>query len=220
MCTYSISLLLIAFLTGRKSPAKKKSFVVLEKKIETSTFELCGENKKNVEEAEAWLRKLIFKEQTENHIADELIVTFADAEIKRLNDLQKRLNIAIHLNKTESPPFILVSGIPRDVLTAFTEIQNLLKTLKADQEKKSKAELVKVLVEWQYCADGNVFLPFDTLSNLDLEDAKISTKEQIEVQIQGQKYTANLKKMCVVDSQGKRMKIKRIGMDEGNEHLK
>ncbi|XP_029140550.1 protein mono-ADP-ribosyltransferase PARP14 [Protobothrops mucrosquamatus] len=197
------------------SPAKKKKFIVLEKKIETSSFEICGENKKNVEEAEAWLRKLIFKEQTENHIVDELIDTFADAEIKRLNDLQKRLHIAIHLNKTESPPFILVSGIPRDVLTAFTEIQNLLKTLKADQEKKSKAELVKVLVEWQYCANGNAFLPFNTLSNLDLEDAKISKKGQIQVQIRGQKYTADLNKMCVVDSQGKSMKIKRVGKDEG-----
>ncbi|KAL7991775.1 hypothetical protein Chor_016031 [Crotalus horridus] len=209
------------FLTDMKSFAKKKSFIVLEKKIETSSFEICGENKKNVEEAEAWLRKLIFNEQTENHIADELIDTFADAEIKRLNDLQKRLNIAIHLNKTESPPFILVSGIPRDVLTAFTEIQNLLKTLKADQEKKSKAELVKVLVEWQYCANGNVFLPFDTLSNLDLEDAKISKKGQIQVQIRGQKYTADLNKMYVVDSQGKSMKIKRVGKDEGKllEHL-
>ncbi|XP_029140551.1 protein mono-ADP-ribosyltransferase PARP14 [Protobothrops mucrosquamatus] len=203
------------------SPAKKKSFIVLEKKIETSSFEICGENWKKVEEAEGWLRKLIFKEQTENLIVDELIDTFADAEIKRLNDLQKRLNIAIHLNKTESPPFILVSGIPRDVLTAFTEIQNLLKTLKADQEKKSKAELVNVLVEWQFFAYGNVFLPFDTLSNLDLEDAKISKKGQIQIQIQGQKYTADLNKMCVVDSQGKSMKIKRVGKDEGKllEHL-
>ncbi|XP_039179733.1 protein mono-ADP-ribosyltransferase PARP14-like isoform X1 [Crotalus tigris] len=210
-----------AFLTDTKSPAKKKSFIVLEKKIEISSFEICGENWKKVEEAEAWLRKLIFKEQTENLIVDDSIDTFADAEIKRLNDLQKRLNIAIHLNKTESPPFILVSGIPRDVLTAFTEIQNLLKTLKADQEKKSKAELVKVLVEWQYCANGNVFLPFDTLSNLDLEDAKIIKKGQIQVQIQGQKYTANLNKMCVVDNQGKSMKIKRVGKDEGKllEHL-
>ncbi|XP_013929775.1 PREDICTED: poly [ADP-ribose] polymerase 14-like [Thamnophis sirtalis] len=206
-----------AFLTGKKSPAKKKSFIALEKKIEMSTFELCGENRKKVEEAEAWLRKLVFKEQTENRIVDDLIDMFADAEIKRLNDLQKRLHIVIHLNRTESPPFILLSGIPRDVLTAFTDIQNLLKTLKADQEKKSKAELAQVLVEWQYCANGNVFVAFDTFSNLDLEDAKISKKKQIQVQIQGQNYTADLNKMCVVDSQGKSMKIKRVGKDEGKQ---
>ncbi|XP_070586713.1 protein mono-ADP-ribosyltransferase PARP14-like [Erythrolamprus reginae] len=203
------------FLTGRKSPAKKKSYIALEKKIETSSFELCGKNRKNVEEAEAWLRKLVFKEQTENRIVDDLIGMFADAEIKRLNDLQKRLHIVIHLDKMESPPFILVSGIPRDVLTAFTEIQNLLKTLKADQEKKSKAELAKVLVEWQYCTNGNVFVAFDTLSNLDLEDAKISKKKQIQVQIQGQNYIADLSKMYIVDSQGNSMKIKRVVKDEG-----
>ncbi|XP_058050779.1 protein mono-ADP-ribosyltransferase PARP14-like [Ahaetulla prasina] len=203
------------FLPGWMSPVKKKSSTVLEKKIEMSTFELCGENRKKVEEAEAWLRKLVFKEQTENCIVDDLIDMFADAEIKRLNDLQKRLHIVIHLNKMESPPFILLSGVTRDVLTAFTEIENLLKILAADREKKSKAELAQVLVEWQYCANGNDFIAFDSLSNLDLEDAKISRKKHIQVQIQGQNYTADLNKMCVVDSQGKNMKIKRVGKDEG-----
>ncbi|XP_070813176.1 protein mono-ADP-ribosyltransferase PARP14-like [Pituophis catenifer annectens] len=198
-----------------KSPVKKKSSTVLEKKIEISSFELCGENRKKVEKAEAWLRKLVFKEQTEKCIVDDLIYMFADAEIKRLNDLQKRLHIVIHLNKMESPPFILLSGITQDVLTAYTEIQNLLKKLTADQEKKSKAELVKVLVEWQYCANGNVFVAFDSLSNLDLEDAKISKKKHIQVQIEGRNYTADLNKMCVVNSQGKSMKIKRVGKDEG-----
>ncbi|XP_058050767.1 protein mono-ADP-ribosyltransferase PARP14-like isoform X2 [Ahaetulla prasina] len=210
-----------AFLTGGKSLAKKKNFIALEKKIETSSFDLCGKSREKVEEAEAWLRKLVFKEQTENRIVDDLIDIFADAEIKRLNDLQKRLHIVIHLNKMESPPFILVSGFPRDVLTAFTEIQNLLKALKADQEKKSKAELAQVLVEWQYCAKGNVFVAFDSLSNLDLEDAKISKKKQIQVQIQGQNYIADLNKMCIVNSQGENMKIKRVVKDEGKllEHL-
>uniref|UniRef100_A0A8C5SFI7 Poly [ADP-ribose] polymerase n=1 Tax=Laticauda laticaudata TaxID=8630 RepID=A0A8C5SFI7_LATLA len=203
------------FLTGWRSPAKKKSVIALEKKIEMSSFEICGENRKKVEEAEAWLRKLVFEEQAENCIVDDLIDTFADVEIKRLNDLQKRLHIAIELNKMESPPFILLSGIPRDVLTAFTEIQDLLKTLKADQERKSKAECAKVLVEWQYCTNGDIFVAFDIFSNLDLEDAKISKKEQIQVQIQGQNYTANLNKMYVVNSQGQSMKIKRVGKDEG-----
>ncbi|XP_063144814.1 protein mono-ADP-ribosyltransferase PARP14-like [Candoia aspera] len=210
-----------AFLTGRKSPAKKKRIIVLEKKIEMASFEICGENRENVEDAVAWLKKLIFQEQTENLIVDDLIDMFDDAEIKKLNDLQKRLHIAIQLDKMQSPPFILVSGVPRDVLTAFTEIQNLLKYLKADQEKKSKAELAKVLVEWQYCTNGDAFVAFDMLSNLDLEDAKISKKKQVQVQIQGENYTADLNKMCVVDSQGKSIKINRVGKNEDKllEHL-
>ncbi|XP_026521207.1 poly [ADP-ribose] polymerase 14-like [Notechis scutatus] len=203
------------FLTGWRSPAKKRSVIALEKKTEMSSFEICGKNRKKVEEAEAWLRKLVFEEQTENRIVDDLIDTFSDVEIKRLNDLQKRLHVAIELNKMESPSFILLSGIPRDVLTAFTEIQDLLKTLKADQERQSKAECVKVLVEWQYSTNGDTFVAFDIFSNLDLEDAKISKKKQIQVQIQGQNYTANLNKMHVVDSQGQSMKIKRVGKDEG-----
>ncbi|XP_007443322.3 poly [ADP-ribose] polymerase 14, partial [Python bivittatus] len=200
-----------AFLTGRKSPAKKKRCIVLEKKIERTSFEICGEHRKNVEDAVAWLKKLIFHEQTENCIVDDLIDMFDDAEIKKMNDLQKRLQIAFQLDKLQSPPVLLVSGIPRDVLTASTEIQNLLKKLKADQEKKSKAELAKVLVEWQYCTKGNVFVAFDMLSNLDLEDAKISKKKHIQVQIQGQNFIADLDRMCVVDSQGKSIQINRVG---------
>ncbi|XP_061464993.1 protein mono-ADP-ribosyltransferase PARP14-like isoform X2 [Rhineura floridana] len=202
-------------LFGKKKPAKKKRLLVLEKKMEVAVFEVCGESKENVEDAESWLRKMILQEQTENRISDELIDLFDDGEIKKLNDLQKRLDIAIQLERKQSPPFILLSGIPRDVLTAYTEIQNLLRRIKDDREEKSKAELAQHLVEWQYSTNGNVFAPFDMLSNLHLEDAKISNKKSITIQIFGKSYTADITNMCATDGQGSSVDIRRVAKEQG-----
>ncbi|XP_062972727.1 protein mono-ADP-ribosyltransferase PARP14-like isoform X2 [Elgaria multicarinata webbii] len=203
------------FLTGKKPPAKKKRLLVLEKKVEVAVFEICGESREKVEDAESWLKKMILQEQTENCISDEMIDMFDDTEIKKLNELQKSLHIAIQLEKKQSPPFILLSGIPRDVLTAFTEIQGLIKTMKENREEKSKAELVKNLVEWQYCTSGNVFVAFNMLVNLHLEDSKINNKTHVNIQIHGKSYIANLRNMFATDSLGKCVNIRRIAKDEG-----
>nr|XP_020635228.1 poly [ADP-ribose] polymerase 14-like isoform X1 [Pogona vitticeps] len=206
---------LISTVTRR---VEKKRLLVLKKKVEMAVFEICGENRKNVADTESWLKKLILQEQSESHITDELISMFDDAEVEKLNELQKRLRIAIQLEREQSPPFILVSGIPRDILTASTEIQNLIKRLKADQEKKSKAELVTNLVEWQYCAHGDTYKPFDILTNLHLEDARICNKKPISVQINGKSYKVDVKNMCA-DGQGRSVPIKRIVKDEGTGEL-
>ncbi|XP_053143016.1 protein mono-ADP-ribosyltransferase PARP14 [Hemicordylus capensis] len=200
---------------GEKQLPKKKRQVVLEKREERAIFEICGESKKNVEAAETWLKQLILQEQTEKNICHELIDMFDDEEIKKLNGLQKRLHISIQLEMNESPPFILVSGIPRDVLDAFEEIQKLIDNIKNDREEKSKAELAQNLVEWQYSINGNTFTPFDMITNLHLEDAKISNKMHIGIQLQGNSYTTDIKQMTAKDGQGRSISIKRITKDQG-----
>ncbi|KAJ7345856.1 hypothetical protein JRQ81_001806 [Phrynocephalus forsythii] len=209
---------LFSAVTGRGKPVEKKRLLVLKKKVEVTVFEICGESKKNVTDAESWLKKLILEEQSDSHITDELIGLFDDAEVERLNDLQKKLHIAIQLEREQSPPFILVSGIPRDILKATTEIQKLIKRIKEDQEKKSKAELVWNLVEWHYCTQGDTYQPFDMLTNLHLEDARISNKTSINIQIHGRSYKVAIQKMQA-DGQGKTVPIKRIIKDEGTGEL-
>ncbi|XP_062830403.1 protein mono-ADP-ribosyltransferase PARP14 isoform X2 [Anolis carolinensis] len=204
--------------TEKKPPPEKKRLLVLEKKVEVAVFEICGEDRQKVEGAEAWLKKMILQEQSENLIDDELIDMFDNAEIQKLNDLQKRLHIAIELKKNQSPPSILVSGIPRDVLTASTEIQKLIKKKKEEREERSKAELAKNLVEWQYCKDGDVYRPFEMLPNLHLEDAKISNKMNVNVQINGKTYVVDMINMNA-QGHGKTLSIKRIAKGEGKVAL-
>ncbi|KAH0621328.1 hypothetical protein JD844_022485 [Phrynosoma platyrhinos] len=202
------------FVIGSKPPVPKKRLLLLEKKIEVAVFEICGEDSKNVDAAESWLKKMILQEQLEIRIVDELIDMFDDAEIQKLNELQKRLHIAIQLEREQSPPFILVSGIPRDVLTAFTEIQDLIKKMKDEREERSKAELAKNLVDWQYSKDGYNYKSVDMLANLHLEDAKISNKMHINIQIHGTAYRVDFKNMCAYHKE-KTILIKRIAKEEG-----
>ncbi|XP_042301491.1 protein mono-ADP-ribosyltransferase PARP14-like isoform X2 [Sceloporus undulatus] len=206
------------FIIRNKPPVPKKRLLLLEKKVEVAVFEICGEDRKNVDAAESWLKKLILQEQAENRITDELIDMFDDAEIQKLNELQKRLHIAIQLEKKQSPPFILVSGIPRDVLTAFTEIQDLIKKMKDDREERSKAELAKNLVEWQYSKDGDKYTSVDMLANLHLEDAMISKKMHVNIQIDGKAYMVDLKNMSA-HHKGKTVYFKRSSKEEGKVAL-
>lgn len=191
--------------------------MVLEKKTEVAVFEICGKAKTNVEDAEKWLKDLILREQTEQRFQDIVIETFDEAEIQKLNDLQRRLHIAILLEKEKSPPLILVSGIPRDVMDAYAEIQTLIDTVKHNQEEKSKAQLVQNLVQWQYQSNGDVFLAFDVITNLHLEDGKINKKTHVKIQLQGKNYWANIKKMHATDDQKRHIEIRRVS--NGNERL-
>ncbi|KAL8183202.1 UNVERIFIED_CONTAM: hypothetical protein K2H54_023067 [Gekko kuhli] len=203
------------YITGKKPPLPKKRWLVLEKKSEVAVFEICGEHKKNIENTEAWLKQLILQEQTENCISDVLIDMFDEAEIKQLNDLQRRLHIAIDLDRKQSPPSITIAGIPRDVLEAFTEIQTLIQRMKDNREEQSKAKLAQNLVEWQYSPNEDQFHPFDLLDNLHLEDAKISNTKQVKISIQGKSYMADIKKRIATDNQGRKISIKRIAKEEG-----
>ncbi|XP_077176452.1 protein mono-ADP-ribosyltransferase PARP14 [Paroedura picta] len=203
------------YITGKKRPVPKKRLLVLEKKSEVAVFEICGEHKKKVEDTEAWLKQLILQEQAEQHISDVLIDMFDEAAIKQLNDLQRRLHIAISLDRKQSPPVITVSGIPRDVLKAFKEIQALIQRMKDDQEEQSKAKLAQNLVEWQYSLNGEKFLPFGLLDNLHLEDAKINNNPSVKVNIQGNDYNVDVKNTTATDNKGRSIRVKRMAKEEG-----
>lgn len=206
---------LTAYITGKKQPTGKKHLLVLEKKVEVAVFEICGENKGSVERAEAWLKDLILKEQEEKCISDRAIKMFGDAEIEKLKDLQERLPISICLEMKQSPPFIMIAGIPRAILTAYEEITLLIEKIK----EQSMAELAKNTVEWQYSTNGDTFVAFDSVTNLHLEDAKINDGTHVEIQIQGKSYKADVNEMYATDGQGSRISIKRLVKDEGKERL-
>ncbi|XP_048340457.1 protein mono-ADP-ribosyltransferase PARP14 [Sphaerodactylus townsendi] len=204
-----------SFVTSKIQPTPKKRLLLLETKLEAAVFEICGEHKKNVEDTEAWLKQLILQEQEERRISDVLIDMFDEEEIKQLNDLQRRLHIAIHLDKKKTPPSILVSGCSRHVLEAQMKIQNLIQRIKDDREEESKAKLAQNLVEWQYSPRGDLFLPFSLLENLHLEDAKVNNNRKVEINIEGRSFKADIKNMTATDDQGTSINIRRLGKEEG-----
>ncbi|KAH1185092.1 protein mono-ADP-ribosyltransferase PARP14-like [Mauremys mutica] len=198
------------------SAMEKKPAMVLQKKIERTVFQICGESQKNVEDAVSWIKNLILKEQHESTISDEWISSFDDQEYKKLEDLQKKLHINIHLEFKDSVPFIRVSGVTKDVLRACLEIQHMIKRVREVQEEQSKAELLSNLVEWQYL-EKDRYLPFDRLTNLRLEDAAALNQKEINITIWNKNYKVDLEAKRAIDDRGKIMAILRVSKDEGKQ---
>ncbi|NXR15101.1 PAR14 polymerase, partial [Semnornis frantzii] len=198
-----------------KSQATEKKKVILEKKVDLATFQICGESQENVDAAESWIEDLILKEQFENTISDELIANFDDSQIDVLADLQRRKHVTIQLENKLSPPCIKISGISRDVYFVSVEVQKMVQKMKDTEEERSKAELVYNLVEWRYSASNGKFVAFDKLTNMQLEDAKLAKTQHLTVRINKNKYKVDLNTLQGKDDKGKTIIFQRVPKNEG-----
>ncbi|NXK17655.1 PAR14 polymerase, partial [Arenaria interpres] len=195
-----------------KPSPKVKSKRVLEKKIDVAVVQICGENKKKVEDAENWLKNAILKEQVQREITDEFISHFGDAENEELCDLQKKFKIALSLDGNS----VQISGIGKDVWIAYSNVQEMVHRVKAAKQEEMRAELLQNLIEWKYFAKDS-YVPFDSLTNMRLEDAFGGKQEDISVVIYGKKHTVNVKAKYAVDDQGNRVRIIRVDKSEDQE---
>ncbi|NXC45749.1 PAR14 polymerase, partial [Penelope pileata] len=194
---------------------KKKKHLVLKKKVDRVTFQICGESQENVDATKSWIIDLILKEQFETSILDELIENFDERQIETLEDLQRRKHVTIELEKNHSPPCIKISGVSRDVCFVSVEVQKMIQNLKMTQEEQSKAELVYNLVEWRYQRTDDSFVAFDKLTNMQLEDAKIAKKPHLNIKINKKNYKVDLNTLQAHDDQGKTINVQRMSKNEG-----
>uniref|UniRef100_A0A2K6UMW3 Poly [ADP-ribose] polymerase n=1 Tax=Saimiri boliviensis boliviensis TaxID=39432 RepID=A0A2K6UMW3_SAIBB len=190
---------------SKQSPPEKNP-LVLEKKTESATFQVCGENVTCVEHTISWLQDLIEKEQCPYTSEDECIKDFDEKEYQELNELQKRLNISISLDHKR--PLIKVLGISRDVMQARDEIEAMIKRVRLVKEQESRADCVSEFIEWQY-NDNNTFYRFDKITNLKLEDARREKKETIDIKINNRYYTVNLK-TCTATYGNRSLSLQRL----------
>ncbi|XP_059676311.1 protein mono-ADP-ribosyltransferase PARP14 [Gavia stellata] len=208
-----------SFFWGKKQPTEKKKPLVLEKKVDLATFQICGESKKNVDATESWIKNLILKEQFENSISDELIENFDERQIDILADFQRRKHVTIQLENKLSPPRIKISGISRDVCFVSVEVQKMIQKIKDTEEERSKAELVYNLVEWRYPGSNDTIVAFDKLTNMQLEDAKIAKKPHLTVKINKKNYKVDLNTLQANDDQGKTINIQRVPKNEDKQSI-
>ncbi|XP_046313880.1 protein mono-ADP-ribosyltransferase PARP14 [Marmota monax] len=200
-----------SFLGFSKQSPKKRNPLVLEKKTELVVFQVCGENINNVDKTISWLQELIKKEQCSYTSEDECIKNFDEKEYQKLNELQKTLNITISLNQKR--PLIEVLGISRDVLQARNEIEEMIKSIRLAKEKETRADCISDFIEWQY-DDNNVFVPFDKMTSLKLEDARRAKNKNVVVKINNQNYTVNLNTYIATDPHGHSVTIQRLTKSE------
>ncbi|NWI75535.1 PAR14 polymerase, partial [Dryoscopus gambensis] len=195
--------------SSEKRSPKKKAKVVLEKKIDLAVVQICGENKKEVEEAEKWLRSAISKEQSQTEIVHESIPLFGEEESEKLADLQRKLKIVLHMKNNS----IKISGVEKDVLKASVSVHEMIQRVKDAKEKETQAKLLQNSVEWKYCEKG-VYVPFNSLINMELEDAYMRKQKVIKVTIGERIYTVDMERKTTVDAQEKQISIIRVDKSE------
>ncbi|NXO31061.1 PAR14 polymerase, partial [Cisticola juncidis] len=199
-----------AFWSFEKPSPKEKTKVVSEKKINLAVVQICGENKNKVEEAEKWLRSEISKEHSQTEIVDESISHFGEEECEELDDLEKMLKIMLDLKNTS----IEISGVTKDVWLASLAVQKMILRVKA--AKEIQAKLLQNSVEWKYF-EKDSYVPFNSLTNVELENAYTRKQKTIEVCIGEQIYTVDMECKTAVDAQGRQTSIIRVDKSEDLE---
>ncbi|NWZ42339.1 PAR14 polymerase, partial [Brachypodius atriceps] len=192
---------------SEKHSPKEKTKVVLEKKIDLAIVQICGENKEEVEETEKWLRNAISKEQSQTEIVDESISHFGEEETEELDDLEKNLKIALHLKSTS----IEISGVTKDVCMASLAVHKMI--LRVKTAKETEAKLLQNSIEWKYF-EKDSYVPFNSLTNVELENAYVGKQKTIEVTIGERIYTVDMERKSAVDAQGRETSIIRVDKSE------
>ncbi|NXX66941.1 PAR14 polymerase, partial [Spizella passerina] len=202
----------MAFWSSEKHSPKGKTKVVSEKKIDLAVVQICGENKKEVEEAEKWLRSAISNEQSHTEIVDETISHFDDKEVEELDDLEEKLKICLNLKSTS----IEITGVAKDVCQASSAVHKMIRKIKA--AKEAQAKLLQNSVEWKY-SEKDSYVPFNSLTNVELENAYKTKQKTVEVIIGEQIYTVDMERKTAVDDQGGQISIIRIDKSEDQKSI-
>ncbi|XP_040214266.1 protein mono-ADP-ribosyltransferase PARP14-like [Rana temporaria] len=183
--------------------------------IEPVVFSLCAEDKKSVEKTKDWLHKMIDSEQAEKVITEECISELEEAEVRKISDLQKKFQVSIIYKPPD--PSIRIVGLTRDVLPVSGEIEKIVNRVKDRKNRERAAEFTGKLVEWRY-DNGGTMIPFDKMTNLELEEAKNDKKAQITIQIRGNQYTVSVQGETATDQRGNQIQIQRVLKHEGDSH--
>lgn len=66
------------------------------KVLDPAFFHICGESRDSVERFKQWLDDQITKDQFTDTISDEMLLSLAPADLKRIQDLQVRTKLNVH----------------------------------------------------------------------------------------------------------------------------
>ncbi|XP_041642867.1 protein mono-ADP-ribosyltransferase PARP14-like [Cheilinus undulatus] len=181
------------FFSGFGDERASSANLVLETEaFEPTEFELSYQ--KNLSQAKERIKDLILKEQGEKTIKDQYISQLSQEDMDKLKDLQRNLTISIRLDQgqEDEEPTIHLEGLTRDVLTAESAVRDIIQRVERQENRKSKAMLVNSLVEWQFPHHDGTMVPFDALTNLQLEEAW-KKKEDVKIKIDNEMYLADVR---------------------------
>ncbi|XP_041663634.1 poly(ADP-ribose) polymerase family member 14-related sequence 1 isoform X2 [Cheilinus undulatus] len=192
-----------------EKPKKEDDFVIEPLEMDPACFHICSDSQAKVDSAKMWINDLIIKEESNNKIQDNAILSLSDADHKKIVDIQKNMFVSIRTENKSGHASITIEGLSKNVLKATNVIHEMLRKARDEEDQKRKEELASTVVDWQYQA-GLHFQSFDSKNNFKLEHAFEKKLQTVKITLQGQDYTVNMPSGPATDSQGRTLEIKRI----------
>lgn len=182
------------FITGRgyAEASAEEDFVFVGEEFEPVVFQLCGESEEDLSVARNLITSLIVKEHISSEISDSAISYFNKEEADVLSRLQRELTVSIHLSKSGPEPVLTVEGLTRDVVKAESQIRDMIRKVDKNITRQREAFALSSQVEWQYQDRSKKLVPFDILTNYDLEQAFILRNPRVTISINNDQYEANV----------------------------
>ncbi|KAK5861428.1 hypothetical protein PBY51_022825 [Eleginops maclovinus] len=154
-----------------ENPQKEEDFDIEEVKVDPVSFHICGESQAKVNSAKQRVKDLISKDQGSICIKDDDILHLSKANHQRIVVIQQTTGVSIRINRQQAQASLTIEGLSQDVLNASQEINEMLKSMRNEEELKKKLELVASVADWQYQQTGHQFQSFDLMANFKLEEA-------------------------------------------------
>ncbi|XP_036450537.1 LOW QUALITY PROTEIN: protein mono-ADP-ribosyltransferase PARP14-like [Colossoma macropomum] len=190
-------------------PSANEDFVKVGEEFEPAVFQLCGETQQDLNEARELINSFLVKEQTSSSIQDPSINYFTREDAKMLTNLQRELTVSIRLKKNGPELVIIVEGLIRDVVKAESAIRDMIRKVEKNEAQKREVFMVTSFVEWQYLDSANQLVPFDILTNYDLEEAFVLKQSGLKIRINNEEFEVDLTQRVAV-GKSERIELKRV----------
>ncbi|KAM9858362.1 protein mono-ADP-ribosyltransferase PARP14-like isoform 2-T2 [Aulostomus maculatus] len=181
------------------------SLVLKREEFEPTVFQLCADNAKAVSQAKKRIEELIVGEQAEKTIVDRYISHLSQADVEKLQALQRKLTVSIRLDQRQEDqePCIHLEGLTRDVLLADSTVREVLREVERSENLRSKALLLSGLVEWKFQQPGGSVVTFDMFTNLALEEA-LERKHSVKITINSETFNADVQRRKATSASGRK----------------
>ncbi len=158
--------------------------------IEPAVFQLCGETQEDLSEAKDMISSLILREHVTIPIHDPAINHFTSKDAETLNVMQRELTVSVWLEKKGQDSVITLEGLTRDVHTAESRIQYMIR--KVERKEKREAVFISSMVQCLYQENRHSATNFEMLTNYELEQANYKRQPTVRMKINNDEYEADV----------------------------
>ncbi|XP_052423134.1 protein mono-ADP-ribosyltransferase PARP14 [Carassius gibelio] len=160
--------------------------------IEPAVFQLCGETPEDLSEAKDMINSMILQVHVTIPIHDPAIAHFTREDGETLNAMQRELTVSVRLEKKGQDSVITLEGLTRDVHTADSRIQDMIRKVERKEKLRCEEFSNRSVVKCQYQENRQSATNFDMLNNYQLERAFQKRRSTMRMKINNNEYKPDL----------------------------